>query len=132
MILEMLLAAVGAALLSVLLAGVLRGRAPARKNAAWKALAGFFPPLLIVLWSAGVLLTPPGPTRWAAIWLPIGLAALFIAGLLATVASPRKPRKREERQVARSGEPLDPLFVLYSFGVGLAMLAAAVTRGIWA
>jgi membrane associated rhomboid family serine protease len=132
MYLELLLSVLVAAGATIALSSCLRWHAPARKNGRWKSLFGFFLPALLLVWASVGWMMPTGLTSWGAIWFPVGALAMLVGVLLATVAAPRVPTRREERRVRRRGEALDPVFLLYTFMIGVLVLAAAVTRYTWA
>ncbi len=132
MFIELILSLLVATPLAFGLAAVLEWRAPARRNARHKSILGFLLPSWITTWAASAWLTQSSHTTWGSIWLTIGLLTLGVAVLLATIASPPAPRRREVRRARRRGELVDPVFVFYSFAMLVAALAAIVTHETWA
>lgn len=110
---------------------LVRWRAPARRNTAWKSLSGFLAPLTLILWAGGAWITPSPDGVWAALWLMVGLIAFLVALLLSTRGSPRPPSRREVRRARRRNRLVDPLYACYAYAAGIALLAAVVTRHTW-
>lgn len=128
---DLLLAAVVAAVLASFLALGTRFAAPCRKNTPLRSVLGYFLPLLMLSWGGMAAMTTGGGDVWGTLWLVFGLVALGVALLLARPASPREPSAAEERRASRRNKLLDPVWYLYVLGMSVGLLAACVTRIAW-
>ncbi len=132
-ILDFVFALVVAALLSLVLVSVLGWRHPARASSTWSALLFVFVVILFGAWAGGLWIGPLGPALWDAYWLPVLVAGLLIAFVLAAaVPRSRPPRsmseRQEEQQVAREVVLFGGFFWILTISFLAAVLVAYVIR----
>ncbi len=128
MFLNLTLALLIASLLTPLLAAAVRWRAPGRTNTPLRSFLGFFVPMFLLAWGGLATVTQTGPETWGALWMLVGGIGVFVAILLADIASPPEPTPREIRRARRRDSLLDPVYFLYMAAVTIGLLTAGVTR----
>ncbi len=78
---------------------------------------GLFLLALLVVWAAGVWITPFGPTIGDDYWLPYIIPGLLFLLLLAALVPPRQPRNRQE--MVEQAAPEDTAAVATALTLGV-------------
>ncbi|HEV2106860.1 MAG TPA: hypothetical protein VGR16_01210 [Thermomicrobiales bacterium] len=78
---------------------------------------GLFLLALLVVWAAGVWITPVGPTIGDDYWLPFIIPGLLFLLLLAALVPPRRPRNRREAVEETTAEDTVAVAAALTLGV---------------
>lgn len=96
-LIEILVALLVSAVLTIVLIAVFRWQRPGAKGY-WSSALYLFALLFVANWAGGVWLSPFGPVAWGSYWVPFVITGLVVAVLLLFIVPNRRPRSTEEAQ----------------------------------
>lgn len=108
----------------------------------WRDFLSLFFLFMLVIWTAGLWLTPVGPVAYDVYWAPYTFGGVFLLLLLAAIALPgtgnkhqrgfQEPELREvakqEREEREAAEVVAPLFGFF-FWILVVVLIVAIVAG---